>query len=377
MSTGMPGGGTDNKDTISIQLVREALEQCGQAGNDALTRLGFDLALLADDQARVPVRTYARVWRALSTALDDEFFGMGARPLRSGSFALLCEITRAQRTVGAALEVGLRFLSLMLGDFQGQLVRQQSLAEIVLKVPSQEPARAFACFTYWMIVHGVICWLAGRRVAILAIELRGPKPAHVDDYHIMFSRNLRFGQSHSRLVLAAEHLDLPVRRSAEELKRFVAQAPTNILIRYRDPHSLGGRVRQLLRELPGTQWPQIDGLAAHFATSTSTLRRRLAEEGYNFQSLKDSVRREQAIVWLAEASLTFEDIAERLGFADSRSFYKAFRKWTGASPGHYRGLMLGANGSASSSSPSASPRSPVVCAGGNNCVALLPSNDPA
>jgi AraC-like DNA-binding protein len=377
MAKGTPGISAVGKDTISMHLVREALEQCGAAGREAFSALGLELAMLGDEHARMPARTYGRLWRELSQALDDEFFGMSARPLRSGSFALLCEISRTQPTVGAAVEIALRFLALMLGDFHAQLIRQQTLAEIVMQDESPESRRAFACFTYWMIVHGLICWLAGRRVPILAIELRGPAPEYIDDYQVMFSRNLRFGQRHSRLVLAAEHLDIPIRRSAAELKQFLAQAPTNILIRYRDPQSLGGRVRQLLREVPGAQWPQIEGLAAHFATSTSTLRRRLAEEGCNFQSLKDSVRREQAIVWLAEASMSLEDIAERLGFADSRSFYKAFRKWTGASPGHYRGLMSGAGGSDSLSFVSESSSTSLTREEGSNCVALLPSNDPA
>jgi AraC-like DNA-binding protein len=30
------------------------------------------------------------------------------------------------------------------------------------------------------------------------------------------------------------------------------------------------------------------------------------------------------------------DLVERIGFADATSFRKAFRKWTGHSPTHYR-----------------------------------------
>ena len=47
-----------------------------------------------------------------------------------------------------------------------------------------------------------------------------------------------------------------------------------------------------------------------------------------------------ATEWLADASVSYGEIAERLGFADVSSFYKAFRKWTGINPGHYRNLIL-------------------------------------
>ena len=55
---------------------------------------------------------------------------------------------------------------------------------------------------------------------------------------------------------------------------------------------------------------------------------------------KDGVRKELAMGWLAEPQLSFADIALKLGFADTSSFYKAFRKWSGTNPGHYRSLML-------------------------------------
>ncbi len=92
--------------------------------------------------------------------------------------------------------------------------------------------------------------------------------------------------------------------------------------------------------MPPDTWPETEGLAATLCISASTLRRRLAEEGQTYQGLKDSVRKELAVVWLAEPQISFAEIAERLGFADASSFYKAFRKWSGSNPGHYRSLIL-------------------------------------
>ena len=331
------------KDTISIHLVREALLQScapGAASDEVLQRAGVDPHLLAEPTARVSATAYARLWRLLARRMDDEFFGMDPRKLKSGSLAFLCRAAMAQPTLVTSLESGLGFLSLMLERLPAQLVRQQSLAEIVLLEPESEPNRAFTYFTYWMIVHGVACWLAGRRIPILAIELRCPKPAFCDDYQVMFSDNLRFDRPRTRMIFSADCLDLPIKRSTEELKRFLAHAPANILVKYRDPDSLATRIKHDLRQMPPDTWPETDGLAASLCISASTLRRRLAEEGQTYQGLKDSVRKELAIVWLAEPQISFAEIAERLGFADTSSFYKAFRKWVGSNPGQYRGLIL-------------------------------------
>ncbi|MGE8065807.1 AraC family transcriptional regulator [Pseudomonas sp. NPDC089569] len=331
------------KDTISMQLVREALLQscaAGPATEEVLNKVGIEPDLLHDSAARVPAAAYARLWRLLARRGDDEFFGMDPRKLKSGSLAFLCRCAMVQPSVAAGLASGLGFLSLMFERLPAELVRQQSLAEIVLLEDDHEPRRAFTYFTYWMIVHGVACWLAGRRIPILAIELRCPQPDFCDDYQVMFSRNLRFDRPRTRMIFSADYLDLPIKRTTEELTRFLAHAPANILVKYRDPQSLASRIRQDLRQLPAEHWPETEALAQRLCMSASTLRRRLAEEGQTYQGLKDSVRKELAIGWLAEPSISFSEIALRLGFADASSFYKAFRKWSGSNPGHYRSLIL-------------------------------------
>lgn len=330
------------KDTISMQLVREALLQScapGAASQALLSRVGIDPEQLQQADARVPAGAYAQLWRLLARRCHDEFFCMDPRGLRTGSLAFVCRSSMAQPTLGAGLESALAFLGLMLEHLQPALVRQQSLAEIVIGEPRDEPRRAFTYFTFWMIVHGVACWLAGRRIPILAIELRCAEPPFCDDYRVMFSENLQFDRPRTRMIFAADCLDLPLKRTPEELQRFLAEAPANILVKYRDPASLARRIKETLRQLPASDWPETEGQAQQLCISASTLRRRLAEEGATYQGLKDSVRKELAIAWLAQEQISFAEIAERLGFADSSSFYKAFRKWYGCNPGHYRALI--------------------------------------
>ena len=332
-----------NKDTISIHLVREALLQscaAGSATDEVLHKVGIDPQLLTQADARVPAVVYARMWRLLARRLEDEFFGMDSRKLRFGSLAFMCRSAMVQPTLAEGLELVLGFLSLMLERVPARLVRQQSLAQIVLHEPDAGSGRAFTYFTYWMIVHGIACWLAGRRIPIMAIELRCGAPDYYEDYEVMFSANLRFDRPRTRMIFAADCLAAPIKRSPQELQRFLAQAPANILVKYRDPQSLGSQIKQDLRQLPAHQWPETGGMAQRLCMSASTLRRRLAEEGQTWQGLKDSVRKELAIGWLAEPQLSFADIALRLGFAETSSFYKAFRKWSGTNPGHYRSLIL-------------------------------------
>jgi AraC-like DNA-binding protein len=62
------------------------------------------------------------------------------------------------------------------------------------------------------------------------------------------------------------------------------------------------------------------------------LTRQLSLEGTTFQSLKDDIRREQAIEMIRNSSEPIAQIAHDLGFSDASSFYRAFRNWTGTTP---------------------------------------------
>ena len=70
--------------------------------------------------------------------------------------------------------------------------------------------------------------------------------------------------------------------------------------------------------------------------SSRTLHRQLHEEGVSLQALKDEVRREQAMDQLRRSSRPIKQIALAVGFRNEKSFSRAFRGWTGESPGEFR-----------------------------------------
>jgi AraC-like DNA-binding protein len=91
-----------------------------------------------------------------------------------------------------------------------------------------------------------------------------------------------------------------------------------------------------LRNQVPDDWPDLDALSRFLNLSSATLQRRLLAEGTNYRQLKDELRRDIAIELFSSSSLTVAEVAARTGFQETSAFHRAFRKWTGASPGMYR-----------------------------------------
>jgi AraC-like DNA-binding protein len=92
------------------------------------------------------------------------------------------------------------------------------------------------------------------------------------------------------------------------------------------------RVRASLLELLPAGNGSMEGVARDLAMSTRTLQRRLKGEGTTFQAILDSTRESLARHYLSESELSAGEISFLLGYEDPRSFYRAFRAWTGQTP---------------------------------------------
>jgi len=341
-SRGTAGAATRSAEpgTIAICFVAAALESVRARGLNAdemLANVGLSPSLLQVPQARVSAKHYGALWRTIALALDDEFFGQDSRRMKAGSFAMLCHSVVNCKTLGQALDRSLRFYALILDDFSGTLVRDGQEARIVLhERTAGANQRVFAHELLLMLLYGVSCWLVGRRIPILRTEFSYPEPAHSAEYRLMYCTELGFDRPNTVIAFEASYLDLPVVQNERSIKEFLRTAPESILVKYKNGSSLAARVRRRLRQfLPG-EVPDFERLADELNMTPATMRRRLHEEGESYQSIKDQLRRDLAISFLSHSSRSVMDIALELGFSERSAFHRAFRKWTGASPGEFR-----------------------------------------
>lgn len=327
------------KASVSIYFVKSALEPVLARGADVdalLRQSGISPALVQLPQARVSARQFGALWLGVAGVLDDELFGQDARRMKVGSFAMLCRTLVHCEDLRGALQCMVRFFNLLLDDFHCSLQEAEGRASLVIEERATPSPRVLGHETLLMMQHGLACWLVGRRIPILAASFAYPEPSRSAEYRRMYCEQLSFSQGATALAFDGACLDLPVVQSQRSAKQFIAEAPANIVLKYKNSSGVAAQVRRHLRTTHGADWPDFDVLAGRLNMSPSTLRRRLLDEGQSFQSVKDQLRRDLAIHFLCHTRKSVADVAADLGYAEVSAFHRAFKKWTGTRPGSYR-----------------------------------------
>src|SRR5260221_6064604 len=94
---------------------------------------------------------------------------------------------------------------------------------------------------------------------------------------------------------------------------------------------VAGEIRALLlRDI--TNPPTLAAIAKLLEVSDRSLRRQLREQGISFRGLRDELRMQIALKYLRTTRLAKEDIVLALGFSDTATFRRAFRRWPNKSP---------------------------------------------
>lgn len=326
------------KDTVSMYFVNAAVARLTFTARTAvLAQAGIQPELLVLGNARVSAGSFSRLWLAVAQTLDDEFFGLDHRPMKVGSFALLSQSLLTSGDLGRALRRCLKGFALFLDEVSGELVVEGSDAVVRVHNRIASPAdRQFADETFLVMVHGLMCWLIGRRIPLSEVAFAHSRPPHSSEHSVMFTQHLAYDAAHTALRLDVQHLAAPVVQTADTVRPFLRNAPQSVFLKYKNEDSWTARLRRQLRRVDGRDWPLLEDIAETFQVAPTTLRRRLESEGTSYQGIKDQLRRDVAIHHLCHSSLAVSEIAHRIGFQEPSAFHRAFKKWTGAQPGEYR-----------------------------------------
>lgn len=295
---------------------------------------GLDPRDLAEPSNRIPFPPLVRVLNDAAVRTGCPHFGLLAGSTwQLRSMGVVGEVVRHSPTVGLALhelvthqhlnaEGALAFLLHRNGYVDFGYAIYTPFAESTIQV--YDGALAIAV--------GIMRELCGAGWNPTEVFLPHSAPADAAPFQHYFRSRLRFDSHFAAIRFPETWMAQPV-AGADPARLRRARAQVDAAGKATLVQTVHRSLRTLLLQNKGLGADVAQALAMH----RRTLNRRLRREGATFQTILDRVRFAVAKELLENSAIPLPRIAAALGYSEVASFIRAFRRWTGTTPGAWRG----------------------------------------
>jgi AraC-like DNA-binding protein len=245
------------------------------------------------------------------------------------AFGLLTSATLRQ-----AIELGAEYSAVRLPMLRLQLVVDRDQAGVDVEETMPLGAVRQCLFDLFLVgLARMTPALTGRPVDSVELWFECEEPTHYKRYRDRLPP-VCFGKGVNQLRFAAAYLDLPLDTANEVASRVAQEQIAGELTRIGLADDVVAHVRSVMSA--GGVGYGLSEVAQALLVSPRTLKRRLNDQGVRFHDLVSEVRRAEAVRLLRHSVLTVEQIGTQLGYADPGNFCRAFKRWTGQTPGAFR-----------------------------------------
>jgi len=349
-------------DTIPLQYAQSLLRLAPMSEDELraeLSDLNLPLVLLqrkAVSEARIPVEDYGRLFirivHKLQESLSSDRANVESTLMFSAYRMMFQAMLHANKLEQAMQRASVYFQRLQSHgqtfhlDQDGDHIRCQfdfsNDSELDLQSPenfSMEQLNWLPGLTGQVLSmamwHRVCGWFIGTFIDLEAVEMtqqgHGGK-----DYSEVFGLPVQLGAERDAFYFHRRYLQFPIVQSEASLTRMLETYPAELFRIDPESHGVGNKVKHLIGTDFQRPLPSLQDVAERLHMTTPTLHRRLRDEGTSFQQLKDQCRKNAAVGYLNSGDYTSAQLSELMGFSDSSTFHRAFKKWTGLTPQEYK-----------------------------------------
>ena len=319
------------------RVLISALKVRGIDTQSLLAQTNLNPTDIAQAGKRLPLSATTQLWTLAAQATNDESLGLWvSKSSTQTTFHALGYAFMASKNLLEAFERIVRFNKMVSDAANTTLALQHNHCDLEWSFSKNEQAPAHEAME--AVISSII--RASRKLTSscfrpIAVELMRPPPTETQPFLDFFGCQPTFNATSYRLRFNREDLEQTLPEAVDELAR-----SNDLLVEdYLNKLSLSSthsRLRNIIiKELPNGSLSS-ESYAKILGLSSRTLHRKLQAEGYSFKQVLNDTRRDLAKNYLQkEQQYSLTEIAFLLGFADSSSFSRAFRRWTGVSPSHY------------------------------------------
>lgn len=309
----------------------------------ALTRVGIEPAKLDDLPARVPLKLLYDLWEAVVEETGESGIGLRlSQQIRPEMYEVFGFVLRSSATLGDALLRATRFMRLVTDMIELSFQLEGERAVLTHRPLYPELLHRESSEFILGAIGAIARQITQQHLVPMEVRFTHDAPPDLTHHERIFEAPVAFRQPHNGYVFSSALLHLPIVGSDSKLCDELVQQAEQMLQRLPKAGDLSRRVQELISaELRGGN-PSAESIADHLGMHPKTLSRRLKAEGTSHQQLLDQLRYELAERYLRQPALSIGEVAFLLGYSDTSSFNKAFKRWTAMAPQAYRQRTLSA-----------------------------------
>lgn len=307
--------------------------------NDIQSKVRIDRTHLLDPEARLPDDLPSRLW----LMIEDHVGGgpLALHMARATSLSIFGPWTYPLRfapDMRTAIDSMSRFQNILADRIEITIEADESETLVTATHPNDVIdggiTNELGMTMLWRLINESL----GCAECVDRIELSRGHGGHPEKYREFFDCDVHHDRPRNAIIFRSETLSRPIREGDETLYRYAVENLSLLEERWqlRRPEDPLDLVRLAAVRAMENGNLNLESIAAELHMSPRSLQRLTQSRGTRVTDLIEDVLGDQARSLLSSTRLDLGEIARRLGYADDRSFRRAFRRWTGMSPTEFR-----------------------------------------
>ena len=306
-----------------------------QEKNVNISELNEAIALYGN-QSRISLLLWANLLEKISIAVNDPALGLAiGRRIAPRHVGVLGYLVLSCQNLGEALNRFARYQRLVYDVNPFSVSVDERGMELRWGVEYGKPG-ALVDETSIAALFNFLHILTNQSLHPSYVCFVNPQPKNLKTYLDYFQCPVEFEKDFTCVRFPLSFLAIPLLHSDATLLDLLSQQAETLLSVLPKADSFEEKLQQMVVQSLHEGEPTLPVVAAYLALSSRTLQRRLQERGLVFQDILESTRRELAVRYLQDKTLSLTDIALLLGYSEQSAFNRAFKRWYNEPPKSYR-----------------------------------------
>jgi AraC-like DNA-binding protein len=307
-----------------------------------LERAGMVCNELEDPDGRIPLERYAALMRAARELCNAPAFALKfGESVDLAELSFIGSLCYAAESLDDAFVQMNRYARLMIDvpvDGGGERFERLSNHRSTWLIDRRTNPNAFPELT-----EATFARMGGRARSLAhesfvkEVHVTHTDPGYRDEFERVFQAPVFFSSDRNAMLIDDSLISPSVLRSSRDTLRILSARADTLLDELDEATTTRARVEALLIPILHRGDASMERIAVTLGISRQTLYRRLRAEGVRFDEVLDQLRHRMALSYLEEQKMSASETAYLVGFSEPSAFSRAFKRWTGHSPGRWPG----------------------------------------